>query len=622
MTDKHNLKMHSADIAISVRNLSKTYRLFGHPATASSNFLALASGSTTANLLRSRTSLSTSKRAKRSGSLAGTARERVRLLQLICGIIKPTAGTVQANGSISALLEFGAGFNRNSPGSENVYFHGALMGFTEAQMNERFDEIAAFADIGDFIDQPVRTYSSGMFVRLAFAVAISVDPSILVVDEALAVGDALFQKRCYARLDEMKSRGVTLILVSHDTELIRNLTSQALLLEQGKSLYWGDTRIAADRYRKALHEREAIRFSSPGPDAALQEPRKDRRNEGESENGGAKITGLRILSADGKPCSSFRPNAQIHLEFTVQIESHLNQLNVAVIIRTLQGLKVYSWGTLNQDIDIWAGKAQGDIFWDKSFQPGDRPIVKITLEGNLGAGTYIVEAAVSREMDKYYGAQLILSWRDDLGALTVETSRHEYFFGGICNMHGKAILSWLIMAISTMCIGSGLTDQESPRLPTQHPSPDKYLASCGPGRILDVGSGMGALVRELLKQGADAHGVDVSPIAVEQCNHLTPERFHVGSVLALPFPDESFESLISTDCLEHLAPEDIPKALHEMRRVSRRNLFLCVATEPDRDGHWHLTIEKRTWSGKQGICGRFPKTSTVLRYHALSRVGN
>lgn len=153
----------------------------------------------------------------------------------------------------------------------------------------------------------------------------------------------------------------------------------------------------------------------------------------------------------------------------------------------------------------------------------------------------------------------------------------------------------------------------------------QILATCGPGRILDVGCGMGALVRELLKQGGDAYGVDVSSVAAAQCNRSAPGRFHAGSILALPFPDESFDTLISTDCLEHLAPGDVPLALSEMRRVCRRNVYLCVATMPDRDGHWHLTVEKRGWWETAAFSAGFrkhPLYYAITPFHALEAEGN
>lgn len=153
----------------------------------------------------------------------------------------------------------------------------------------------------------------------------------------------------------------------------------------------------------------------------------------------------------------------------------------------------------------------------------------------------------------------------------------------------------------------------------------QILSTCGPGSILDVGCGMGALVRELIKQGADACGVDVSAVAIAHCNRFMPGRFYAASVLALPFPDGSFDSLISTDCLEHLAPEDVARALQEMRRVCRRNLFLCVATGPDRDGHWHLTIEKRGWWEDIAFSAGFrkhPLYYAVTPFHMLEAEGN
>ena len=163
-------------------------------------------------------------------------RDRSTLLQLVCGILKPTAGTITVNGRVSALLELGAGFNPEFTGRENVYFQGALMGLTRAQMDERFDDIAVFADIGSFIDQPVRIYSSGMFLRLAFAVAVHVDSDILVVDEALAVGDASFRSRCFRRIGELRSAGCTILFVSHDMEQIVRLCSRIMLLDEGEQL--------------------------------------------------------------------------------------------------------------------------------------------------------------------------------------------------------------------------------------------------------------------------------------------------------------------------------------------------------------------------------------------------
>jgi lipopolysaccharide transport system ATP-binding protein len=429
--------MHS-ELAISAENLTKTFRIFGHPGDRIKQALTLGRMRFHREFTALRDVSFDVKKGETVGIIGRNGSGKSTLLQLICGILKPTAGRVEVNGRVSALLELGAGFNPEFTGRENVYFQGALTGLSRVQMEERFDEIAAFADIGEFIDQPVRTYSSGMFLRLAFAVAVFVEPDILIIDEALAVGDALFQKRCHARIRQMQKSGLTVVLVSHDHELVRNLTSRALLLAQGKALFWGDTREATYQYRKSLFEEEAIRLAQE--EATATQPQLSMLNDEESQYGigGARILGLRILGSDGEPRISFHPREPIILEIEVLVESPLDQLNVSVVIRTLQGLKVYSWGTFNQDIAAWAGRAARDIFWEKSFEPGEAFVTTVSLRGNLGAGTYEVQAVVSRELDRQYGSQQVLHWRDEMGLFRVEMNPREYVFGGVCNLEGEA----------------------------------------------------------------------------------------------------------------------------------------------------------------------------------------
>ncbi len=175
------------------------------------------------------------------------------LLQLITGIQKPTKGSVHVNGRISALLELGAGFNPEFTGRENVYLNTAILGFSKQETDDRFKEIAEFADIGEFIDRPVKTYSSGMYIRLAFAVAVSVKPEILIIDEALSVGDIFFQQKCMTHMQKMME-GCTIVLVSHDTHSIVNLCDRVLLIEDGKVIFQGDPVEAVSEYTKILHD--------------------------------------------------------------------------------------------------------------------------------------------------------------------------------------------------------------------------------------------------------------------------------------------------------------------------------------------------------------------------------
>ncbi len=175
------------------------------------------------------------------------------LLQIICGMLQPTAGTAEVDGRISAMLELGAGFNHEFTGRENVYMNGALMGYTKEEMDGRFQAIADFADIGDFIEQPVKTYSSGMYVRLAFACAVNVDPDILIVDEALSVGDEAFQRKCFSRITDFQKQGKTILFVSHSASIIVELCDKALLIDQGELLLTGSPKPVVTRYQKLIY---------------------------------------------------------------------------------------------------------------------------------------------------------------------------------------------------------------------------------------------------------------------------------------------------------------------------------------------------------------------------------
>lgn len=227
--------MHSdADVVISVKNLSKTYRLFGHPGERIKQFFGLGLKQYHREFTALQDVAFDIRKGETVGIIGRNGSGKSTLLQLICGILKPTSGEVQISGRISALLELGAGFNPEFTGRENVYFQGTLMGFTQAQMAERIELIATFADIGEFIDQPVRVYSSGMFVRLAFAVAVHVEPDVLVVDEALAVGDMAFQAKCYEHMHALQARGVSIVVVSHALPMIRNFCQRAIWLDGGR----------------------------------------------------------------------------------------------------------------------------------------------------------------------------------------------------------------------------------------------------------------------------------------------------------------------------------------------------------------------------------------------------
>ena len=249
------------NIAIRVNNLSKCYHIYDRPQDRLKQSIVpkLRSlvGRNPGRYFREFWALNDVSfevaRGETVGIIGRNGSGKSTLLQMICGTLEPTTGSVETNGRVAALLELGAGFNPEFTGRENVYMNATVLGLTQDEIHARFNEIAAFADIGDFIEQPVKHYSSGMYARLAFAVAINVDPSMLIVDEALAVGDEPFQRKCFARIEEIKRNGVTILLVSHSSSAIVELCDRALLLYDGERLYTGEPKKAIAWYQKLMN---------------------------------------------------------------------------------------------------------------------------------------------------------------------------------------------------------------------------------------------------------------------------------------------------------------------------------------------------------------------------------
>lgn len=245
--------MSAADIAIKVENLSKCYQIYEKPHDRLLQMLARGRKQFYKEFWALKDVSFEVKKGETVGIIGRNGSGKSTLLQMICGTLNPTGGTIQANGRIAALLELGSGFNPEFTGRENVYMNGAVLGLTKEEIDGRFDEIAAFAEIGEFIEQPVKTYSSGMMVRLAFAVAINVDPQILIVDEALSVGDELFQRKCFSRIEAIRAGGATILFVSHSGGTVVELCDRALLLDSGERLAIGMPKQIVGRYQKLLY---------------------------------------------------------------------------------------------------------------------------------------------------------------------------------------------------------------------------------------------------------------------------------------------------------------------------------------------------------------------------------
>lgn len=454
-------------IAIRVENLSKCYQIYDQPRDRLKQFvlprLERIVGLPPKQYFREFWALKNVsfevKKGETVGIIGRNGSGKSTLLQIITGTLAPTFGSVTTNGRIAALLELGSGFNPEFTGRENVYLNGALLGFSTEQINEKFDAIAAFADIGQHLDQPVKTYSSGMLVRLAFAVQVQVEPEILIVDEALAVGDALFQKRCFQRIEKLVSDGTTLLFVSHDQESVRTLTNRALLLHKGQPVEWGLSSEVVLKYRKLLHDEEAAYFASltknmaerarqtpvapVAPEANLaDEPpstgaRSDRLSFGDGE---VKIIQVETLNKDGQPCSMYYAGERLRIRVTCESFASIDKLNIAVRLRNKEGVKIYSWGTLNQDMTVSAKSVDVPILWERRFAVGERFQVMLDCECSLGENLYEVQAAVSFEETMNYSSQRVLHWVDEAAFFQVALKRDEYFFGGVVDLRMSA--SW------------------------------------------------------------------------------------------------------------------------------------------------------------------------------------
>lgn len=244
----------SSDVAIQIRDVSKSFPIYEKPHHRLLQMLQPRARDRWFKEFHALKHLDLEVRKGETLGIVGrNGSGKSTLLQIICGTLTPSSGEIQVRGRIAALLELGTGFNPEFTGRENVYLNGSVLGLTRSEIDERFNEIAAFADIGDFIEQPVQSYSSGMYVRLAFAVAINATPDVLIVDEALSVGDEAFQRKCFARIDAIRDAGATVLFVSHSAGTVIELCDRAVLLDHGEVLAKGSPKSVVSRYQKLLY---------------------------------------------------------------------------------------------------------------------------------------------------------------------------------------------------------------------------------------------------------------------------------------------------------------------------------------------------------------------------------
>ncbi len=399
-----------SEIIIKVENLSKCYQIYDQPRDRLKQFvvprLQRAIRQPPRQYFREFWALKDVsfevKRGETVGIIGRNGSGKSTLLQMICGTLSPSAGSVTTHGRIAALLELGSGFNPEFTGRENVYMNAAVLGMSTEEIDTRYEKIVEFADIGKFIGQPVKTYSSGMMVRLAFSVAIHVEPDILIVDEALSVGDAYFQAKCAKMIQGIIASGSTVLFVSHDTASVKSLCSRALLLESGCSQYLGDVNTAVEKYYSALIEsqraergqgealKQVVEIASEFTDGV--ESFQSMASFQRIQNGVAEFINVALVNDSGQIIDSVNFGQKVVLRQVVLVHKKVPSLGLAYHIRDKNGQDI-----IYSDTGIEGNKHLVDP------QVGSIYVLEWGFTVHLREGTYVVSSMLSEPINLKIG---------------------------------------------------------------------------------------------------------------------------------------------------------------------------------------------------------------------------
>ena len=363
------------NLAIKVDNVTKTYKLYDKPIDRLKESLSRRQYHRPFNALNN-VSFEVEK-GTTVGIIGTNGSGKSTMLKIITGVLSQTGGTVETAGNISALLELGAGFNMDYTGIENIYMNGTMMGFTRDQMDEKLDDILEFAEIGDFVYQPVKTYSSGMFVRLAFALAINVDPDILIVDEALSVGDVFFQSKCYKRMEEIRQNGTTILMVTHDMGSIIKYCDKVIVLNKGDKVAEGPAGEMVDLYKKIL----AGKYGKEEEDKA-DEPLSSHiavnPNRTEYGDGKARIIDFGLFDEKGEATNLLLKGEYFTIREKIRFQEEIAAPIFTYTIKDRKGTELTGTNTMFEAADV------------KPAKPGDVYEVEFRQKMTLQGGDYLL----------------------------------------------------------------------------------------------------------------------------------------------------------------------------------------------------------------------------------------
>jgi teichoic acid transport system ATP-binding protein len=409
---------------IQIKHLSKMYKLYEKP----SDRLKEALGLSRKKRYREHYALQDVNFDIHEGECVGiigtNGSGKSTILKIITGVLNPTEGEVVVDGRISALLELGAGFNMEYSGLENVYLNGTMIGFSKEEIDARLNDILAFADIGDFIYQPVKMYSSGMFVRLAFAVAINIDPEILIVDEALSVGDVFFQAKCYHKFEEFKKQGKTILFVSHDLGSISKYCDRVILLNKGHMLDEGKPKAMVDMYKQLLVKQDPVKQVETAEvkeqswkDGFQVNP--DKLEYGEKE---AEIVDFAVFDYKGRKSNTIEKGTTFQIKMKVRFHENIQQPILAYTIKNIQGTDITGTNTMYEQVNVEHPDA------------GRECIVTFEQNMDLQGGEYLLSFGCTGYRD---GEFCVFHRLYDACSVTVISSKNTV---GFYDMNGKVTI--------------------------------------------------------------------------------------------------------------------------------------------------------------------------------------
>jgi ABC-type polysaccharide/polyol phosphate transport system ATPase subunit len=387
-------------IAVEVRNLSKNYPLEGSQLGRLRHLFG-STGRSADGIWALRDVTFSIERGEAFGIIGSNGSGKSTLLQIVAGILRPTSGSAEVYGRLSALLELGAGFSPEFTGRDNVYLNAALLGLSREETTEHFEEIERFADIGDFISQPIKTYSSGMVLRLAFAVAAHVDPEVLIVDEALAVGDIAFRQRCMRKIHDLRARGVTILFVSHETSDVKALCERCIWLDRGVAQALGEADEVVARYLSASLQREIHHAEPARREIPTAEP-EEAREEAPAElldgfgagyapghrygDGRATLVGAALI--DGPANRVISPDARAGLRLSFRVNEKIESPIAGFLVRNDRGENIFGSNTARENYPLPAmnggDAANVDFHWTMPpLTPGRYRISPAISDGNI-----------------------------------------------------------------------------------------------------------------------------------------------------------------------------------------------------------------------------------------------